>query len=432
MKENILLKLSNKEAKGVYSVCSANSEVIRASLQFARENRSLLIIEATANQVNQFGGYTNMNAEAFRDFVYQLAREENFSLSNLILGGDHLGPLTWTDLPENEAMKNAYDLVYSYAKAGFTKIHLDTSMKLSSDSINEILSNEVIAYRSVELAKAAMAGYVALKQIKKDAIFPVFIIGSEVPIPGGSQEQEEAIQVTSAEHLLTTYQTFKDVYLEAGMRKIFDNVIAIVVQPGVEFGDSELFFYNRENAKNLTQTLKDNFVKLSFEGHSTDYQPRELLRQMVEDGITVLKVGPALTFAYREALFSLSMMEDILVDHPSNLRNILEKIMIDNPANWINHYHGDKKEQKFKRSFSYSDRARYYLPNPKVDDAIQIMIRNLSEIEIPNTLISQFMPYQYRKIKEGLIGKDPNSLIYDYIKLYLDDYEYATQSASLI
>lgn len=34
---------------------------------------------------------------------------------------------------------------------------------------------------------------------------------------------------------------------------------------------------------------------------------------MVTDGIAILKVGPALTFGLREALFSLSMMEKELV-----------------------------------------------------------------------------------------------------------------------
>lgn len=431
MKENVLLKLSNKIPVGVYSVCTANGPVIKSSLEFAKKNNSILVVEATANQVNQFGGYTGMKPADYREFVYELADEVGMDKSKIILGGDHLGPLTWTHLDEDEAMKNAYELVYDYALAGYTKIHIDTSMKLSSDPVDEPLVNETIADRSVFLAKAAKSGYDELKKSNPNAVFPVFIVGSEVPIPGGAQEEEETLQVTGVKDFLDTYRVFEETYRRENMMDVFNNVIGIVVQPGVEFGDADLFIYNRENAKELTTTLKENFKTLSFEGHSTDYQTPEALRKMVEDGISILKVGPALTFAYREALFALSYIEDILVDDPSEFVSILEEAMLVSPGNWKNHYHGNEKELAFKRMFSYSDRARYYLPVPEVDNAINKLMNNLSNIEIPATLLSQFMPYQYRKVKAGLIKNTPEALISDYIQLYLEDYEFATHSKEL-
>ncbi|AMC93794.1 tagatose-bisphosphate aldolase [Erysipelothrix larvae] len=431
MSENILLKLTNKHPVGVYSVCTASGPVIKASLEFAKENGSILVVEATANQVNQFGGYTNMTPSDYREFVYDIAHDVGFDPSRIVLGGDHLGPLTWTDKDEAEAMALASTLVYEYAKAGYTKIHLDTSMKVASDSASEPLSNTIIAQRSCELAKAALRGYNALKESNPDAVFPVFIIGSEVPIPGGAQEAEESLAVTTVEDFMTTYLVFKDVYQKENMMKVFNHVIAIVVQPGVEFGDSDLFIYQRENAKKLTTALKENFETLNFEGHSTDYQTPSALREMVEDGITILKVGPALTFAYREVLFALSEIERILFSTPSHLPDVLEKAMLDNPKNWEKHYHGNTHELAFKRKYSYSDRARYYLPVPEVDTAIQTLIHNLESIDIPETLLSQYLPYQYRHVKDGLITKHPHDLISDYIKLYLADYEYATQSAKL-
>lgn len=431
MKENVLLKLSNKIPVGVYSVCTANGPVIKSSLEFAKKNNSILVVEATANQVNQFGGYTGMKPADYREFVYELADEVGMDKSKIILGGDHLGPLTWTHLDEDEAMKNAYELVYDYALAGYTKIHIDTSMKLNSDPVDEPLVNETIADRSVFLAKAAKSGYDELKKSNPNAVFPVFIVGSEVPIPGGAQEEEETLQVTGVKDFLDTYRVFEETYRRENMMDVFNNVIGIVVQPGVEFGDADLFIYNRENAKELTTTLKENFKTLSFEGHSTDYQTPEALRKMVEDGISILKVGPALTFAYREALFALSYIEDILVDDPSEFVSILEEAMLVSPGNWKNHYHGNEKELAFKRMFSYSDRARYYLPVPEVDNAINKLMNNLSNIEIPATLLSQFMPYQYRKVKAGLIKNTPEALISDYIQLYLEDYEFATHSKEL-
>lgn len=432
MKRNPLLKLSNKEPVGIYSVCTANSEVIEAALEFARDHDSIAVIEATANQVNQFGGYTGMKPSDYVDFVYELADKVKLPRNRVILGGDHLGPLTWTDKNEDKAMENAKQLVYDYVYAGFTKIHLDTSMRVADDSQTDRLSDDTIARRSAELAQSCMKAYKDLKEINPDAIFPVFIIGSEVPIPGGLQEQEETLQVTHPEDFESTYQTFKKAFTDHNVEEVFDSVIAIVVQPGVEFGDDDLFLYNREAAQELTSTLKEKYDTLAFEGHSTDYQTPQCLREMVEDGVVILKVGPALTFAYREALFALSHIENVLCDDSSNFIDVLEEVMLEYPKNWENHYHGTEKELFIKRKYSYSDRARYYLPQPKVQAAIDKMFNNLEKVDIPMTLISQYLPYQYRNIKEGKINNNPKEIILDYIKLYYEDYHYATQVNKLI
>uniref|UniRef100_UPI00359F28B1 class II D-tagatose-bisphosphate aldolase non-catalytic subunit n=1 Tax=Jeotgalibaca porci TaxID=1868793 RepID=UPI00359F28B1 len=332
---------------------------------------------------------------------------------------------------EAEAMENAKTLVFDYVRAGFTKIHLDTSMRVADDSTTEMLSDATIARRSAILAQQALAAYDELVKEDPTAIFPAFIIGSEVPIPGGAQEKEDTLAVTSPEAFMGTYEVFKEVFNEYDVNKVFENVIGIVVQPGVEFGDEDLFLYSRENAKVLTSTLKEKFETLVFEGHSTDYQKPDGLKEMVQDGITILKVGPALTFALREALFALSHIEDQLVDTPSNLIDVLEAAMLDKPGNWQNHYHGTEKELFIKRKYSYSDRARYYIPVPSVQEAINTLVANLSTEPINMTLLSQYLPYQYRRIKEGLVANEPLAIIKDYVKLYLDDYEYATNSKAL-
>ena len=431
MKTNPLLQLSNKKDVGVYCACTANDMVIEATLEFARDNDSLVIIEATANQVDQNGGYTGMKPLDFKNFVYAIADKVGYDKERIILGGDHLGPLTWTKLNEAEAMENAKTLVFDYVRAGFTKIHLDTSMRVADDSTTEMLSDATIARRSAILAQQALAAYDELVKEEPTAIFPAFIIGSEVPIPGGAQEKEDTLAVTSPEAFMGTYEVFKEVFNEYDVNKVFENVIGIVVQPGVEFGDEDLFLYSRENAKVLTSTLKEKFETLVFEGHSTDYQKPDGLKEMVQDGITILKVGPALTFALREALFALSHIEDQLVDTPSNLIDVLEAAMLDKPGNWQNHYHGTEKELFIKRKYSYSDRARYYIPVPSVQEAINTLVANLSTEPINMTLLSQYLPYQYRRIKEGLVANEPLAIIKDYVKLYLDDYEYATNSKAL-
>ena len=119
---------------GIPSYCSANELVIEIALRRAKERSIPVLIEATANQVNQFGGYTGMKPADFYQMVLKMAKDIDLPENMMILAGDHLGPLTWQKLPEAEAMKNSVELVYQYARAGFTKIHLDTSMKVADDA----------------------------------------------------------------------------------------------------------------------------------------------------------------------------------------------------------------------------------------------------------------------------------------------------------
>ncbi|MFL1089387.1 class II D-tagatose-bisphosphate aldolase non-catalytic subunit, partial [Acinetobacter baumannii] len=92
-----------------------------------------VLIEATSNQVNQFGGYTGMQPADFRDFVYNIARTVGFPAERIILGGDHLGPNCWQDEPAAVAMEKSIDLIKAYVAAGFSKIHLDASMSCADD-----------------------------------------------------------------------------------------------------------------------------------------------------------------------------------------------------------------------------------------------------------------------------------------------------------
>ena len=329
---------------GIESVCSANEFVLEVALKRSKLFNAPVLIEATANQVNQFGGYTGMYPKDFYEMVLKMAAEIGVPENHIILGGDHLGPLTWQNLPETEAMEKSETLVYQYARAGFTKIHLDTSMKVADDP-EGLLSTETIARRGATLYKAAMKGYEDLKAEKPDAMRPVFVIGSEVPIPGGAQEAEDTLAVTKPEAFRDTVATYRRVFKEEGIEDGMNDVVAVVTQPGVEFGDDQVFLYDHDAATELCAALNE-FPEVCFEGHSTDYQSKECLKRMVEDGIAILKVGPALTYGLRESLFSLSMMEKELVPEEKQARFIetLEKVMLEKPDNWKKHYHGDEHQ----------------------------------------------------------------------------------------
>ncbi len=422
------------KAVGIYSACSANSFVIEAVLKKGLEDGSCVLIESTANQCDQFGGYTGMKPLDFRNYVYEIADNLGFDKNKLFLGGDHLGPLTWTKLNEEEAMKNSEVLIDAYVSAGFTKIHVDTSMKVNDDDPNVRLSDEIIAKRGVHLVKVAENAYKKLLETNPNAVEPIYIVGSEVPIPGGSQAaKDEGVQVTKVEDFMATMNTFKDTFKKEGIIDVWDRVIGIVVQPGVEEKDSGCTEYDRNKATKLSAAIKE-VPDLVFEGHSTDYQTKIKLREMVEDGVAILKVGPGLTFAAREALYALSFIEDEVckVSHKeaSNFREILDEEMLKNNSHWIKHYHGTEDEIALKRKYSFSDRSRYYYATDAVKKAIDTLLYNLND-GCPLNLLSQFMPLQYTKVREGKLDNNPKDLILDRIGNTIDEYLYATHQKDL-
>ena len=419
---------------GIYSACTANPFVLEACMERALETDSILLIEATANQVNQYGGYTGMKPKDFVSFVKELAETVQLDEDRIILGGDHLGPLTFTQYDEEKAMEEATELIRQYVLAGFSKIHIDTSMKVASDDPTITLSDKIIAQRGAYLAKVAEEAFKTYRLEHPNAMHPVYIVGSEVPIPGGSQDAvDTGVTVTKVDDFKATVKAFETAFERENLQEAFQEVIGVVVQPGVEEKDSGCTEYDRNKAKELMASI-DLYNNLVFEGHSTDYQTKIKLKELVEDGVGILKIGPGLTFALREALFSLAFIEKELFKNTpvkqSYFMETLDETMLENPKYFEKHYHGTSAQIALKRKYSFSDRARYYLPNEKVSASIAVLHENLKE-GVPLNLLSQFMPIQYTKVREGIIKNDPTVLIKDRIKNTIDDYLYATHQELL-
>ena len=437
-KQNPLLNIVSLQKQGkavaIYSCCSSNSFVIKAAMETAKKQNSCVLIESTANQVDQNGGYSGMTPKDFYEFCLQEAENAGLDKDRVFLGGDHLGPLTVSSKPEKEAMEYAKTLVHDYVRAGFTKIHIDTSMKVADDDPNTRLSDEIIARRGATLAKVCEEAYQELLEENPEAIHPVYIVGSEVPIPGGAQEESSGMQVTKPQDFRNTVAAFEKAFEDMGIKEVWNHVIAAVVQPGVEEKDSGCTEYDREKAKELMASIKE-YPNLIFEGHSTDYQTKIKLKELVEDGVGILKVGPGLTFAMREALFALAHIEEELLYgrdiKTSNLIETLDKAMLNDDKYWKKHYQGTDLEIRLKRKYSFSDRCRYYMPLPEVNDAINTLIDNLNTYGIPLNLLSQFMPIQYTKVREGKLDNNPEALIVDRIINTIDEYLYATNQSEL-
>ena len=378
-----------------------------------------------------------MKPADFKKFVLDIADRNGFDRNRVFLGGDHLGPLTFAGKDEPEAMADAEELIRHYVGAGFTKIHIDTSMKVNSDAPDIRLSDEIIAGRGARLAQVAEDTYRQVLEKDPDAVPPVYIIGSEVPIPGGAVGSEDnGVQVTKVEDFKNTVAAFEKAFRDAGLgQDVWDRVIGVVVQPGVEEKDSGCTEYDREKAKDLMASIKE-FPGLVFEGHSTDYQTKIKLRELVEDGVGILKVGPGLTFAMREAMFALENIEKELLfgtnTEPSKFAETLDAEMLKNDRNWRKHYQGTELELRLKRKYSFSDRCRYYMPVPEVEKAAERLLSNLRTTGIPLNLLSQFMPIQYTKVREGLLENEPEALIEDRITNTIDEYLYATHQREIM
>ena len=428
--QRIIQEHKRTSTKGIYSICSANRYVLQAAMKQAREDRSLLLVEATSNQVDQFGGYTGMTPLDFRNYVNSIAKEINFQSSSVILGGDHLGPNVWQDQPANIAMNHALDQIQAYIQAGFTKIHLDASMPLGDDEHDPDLplNSYFVAQRSAELCQAAEKMH---HKIQPKGFKPVYVIGTDVPVPGGAKSTMEKIRITPVGEVEEIITLTKEAFTKRGLENAWQRVVAVVVQPGVEFSDDKISAYDPHRARQLSAYIAGN-PQLVYEAHSTDYQLPGALRKMVEDHMAILKVGPWLTYAFREAVFSLAMIEkEISGLHksitPSNIIPILEQVMMNEPKYWNKYYLGNEAQKSFARKYSLSDRIRYYWPQKAVVKALNKLLGNLQRNPAPHSLLSQYMPSQYQALRVGLITDQPLDLIHHKIREVLEIYSAATR-----
>jgi D-tagatose-1,6-bisphosphate aldolase subunit GatZ/KbaZ len=250
------------------------------------------------------------------------------------------------------------------------------------------------------------------------------VIGTEVPAPGGESVDAQSPAVTKAEDAHLTLETFRLAFAELGLSSAWERVIALVVQPGVDFGSNSIFDYDRAKTQSLCAALSTH-PGIVFEAHSTDYQSPQALARMVEDHFAILKVGPWLTFAFREAVLALSAIERELFTtrserQMSRVREALVAAMLRDPAHWRSYYRGDEVRRDL--IYGYSDRCRYYWNQPEVQEEIARLFDNLGRIPIPLTLISQYLPVEYEAIRTGELQAVPEQMIRHHIRRVLRVY----------
>jgi len=404
------------EPVGIYSVCSAHPLVLRAALREAQAIGGAALIEATSNQVNQDGGYTGLRPAGFRDVVWRMADEIGLPRERVLLGGDHLGPNCWQAQPADQALQRATAMIEEYVGAGFRKIHLDCSMSCRGDPT--ALSDELIAERTAALCARAEEAW-----RRADGEPPVYVIGSEVPVPGGAQQVLHELAVTEPQAALATVAAHRTAFSRRGLEAAWERVIALVVQPGVEFDNDGVIEYDPAKAQRLSECL-ESVPRLVFEAHSTDYQPPQALVALVRDHFAILKVGPALTFALREAVWALDRIEREWLgeERSSRVRETLLAAMRSDPSHWRKYYRGSGRTLELQLEYSLSDRTRYYWPLPAVAEAVARLEASFAAAAPPMALLRQYLPAVHAAVRRGEIERSARGFVIHHIRQILGEY----------
>lgn len=390
------------QAVAIPSVCSAHPEVLAASLRLAERLDRAVVIEATSNQVNQDGGYTGMRPAEFIAFVRGLADGMGVARERVLFGGDHLGPQAWRKLPAEAAMAKAHVMVADYVAAGFTKVHLDCSEGCAGEPAQ--LPDAVTVPRAAELARTAVG-------VRADLLF---VVGTEVPPPGGARHDEGGdIPPTKASAARATL----DAHIAA-----FDGIGRIgglVVQPGVEFSPMQVHHLPLSRDPGLKEAVAHH-PGVVLEAHSTDYQRSAAFVRLAELGFAFQKVGPALTFAWREAIYALDWLSEAAGWGASIVRPAMERVMVADPGYWQGHYHGADLEMQ--RHFGLADRIRYYWPRAEAQAAVAALRERLTGRALPDALLWQAFPQDVLDRAEAIGGDRVTALAHARVEAALAPY----------
>ena len=409
---------------GIYSVCSAHPLVIEAALRRAQRDSGYALIEATSNQVNQDGGYTGMRPADFARFVHEIAQRVGLASERVLLGGDHLGPNCWQQLPAEEALQRSELLIAGYLSAGFRKIHLDCSMSCAGDP--PVLGDAVVAERAARLCRVAEQTW---QRVGGEA--PVYVVGTEVPVPGGAHELLTELQPTAPAAAAATIDAHQAAFAAAGLGEAWSRVIGLVVQPGVEFDHYKVIDFRPGRVAGLS-ALTASRPSMVYEAHSTDYQTAANLRALVRAHFAILKVGPGLSFAMREALWALAQIESewLPAARRSGLRETVLGAMTVDPRHWQKYYLSTGAQLLLDQQYSLSDRLRYYWPVATVERALVRLLANLEESPPPLTLLSQYLPQQYAAVRAGSLGLSAREWVLHHIDRVLQQYAAACGAAT--
>tara|TARA_B100000767_G_C19718103_1_gene515916 strand:+ start:141 stop:1364 length:1224 start_codon:yes stop_codon:yes gene_type:complete len=370
MKINDLIK-----DKSLPSFCTANFDVIESIFYYCLINKFPCLIECTSNQVNQDGGYTFTTPKLFVKKINKLRKKIKLNKSQLFLGGDHLGPLPWKNNTNKTALKKSIKLINNFLNEKFDKIHIDTSIKCKND---QLINNEIIFDRTCKILNSPI--------IKKKIDNKFLVIGTEVPLSGSDDDKK--VIITSMKKIKIEALKFQNLLVNLKLKK---KIFGLVIEPGMKYMNSSIkkpIFTKFLNKKKFSKA--NDFV---FEAHSTDYQPKKILLNLVDNNFKFLKVGPELTYNYSRSLFFMNKIENKFFKNPTSdiKKNILLSMKEKNKY-WKEYY--DKNNDLLLLN-SKLDRSRYYLNTKNVENSIRILKNNINILDKKN--IISFIGNNFKK-----------------------------------
>jgi len=412
----ILRHQNQGQPRALYAACTANGFAIQAVLQQARRDGTPALIESTPGQVNLSGGYSGLTPDFFRRQVLQMAAENGLAPGQVILGGDHIGPHPWRHMRGGQAMQRAAALTAACVAAGYRKLHLDPVSPCGDDPLlmDGSLPLELVSRRTAELC------HVAEQAAEQAGISPpIYVIGSDVPPPGGENGAAGPPSVTDPGRLRDFLSACRRAFQRRELLPAWERVCAVVVHTGAAFSPLAVHPYSSERLKPLASFIRQDKRRV-LEAHSTDFQTEAALAAMVKDHCRVLKVGPALTYALREALFALAEMERRILGTRkdvtrSRLPEVMERLMVAEPGFWQTYYQGSEQAQAHLRQHALSDRIRYYWARPEAEAARQQLFANLRRYSPPLDLVRECLPEAAEKIGAGRLANNPDAIVLDRV-----------------
>ena len=193
--------------------------------------------------MNQFGGYTGMRPADFRRFVSDIAARVGFAAQTLWLGGDHLGPNAWRAEPAEVRDGEVGADDSRLCRAGLPQ---DSSRLLHGvrATMPSLCRSRRSRKRAAQLCAVAESAW---REVGGEP--PVYVIGTEVPVPGGATEELHELAVTTPQAASATIAAHREAFARAGLESAWSRVIALVVQPGVEFDHHKVIDYVPEQAR---------------------------------------------------------------------------------------------------------------------------------------------------------------------------------------
>ncbi len=288
---------------GVYSVCSAHPTVVEAAIMQAGADDVPVLIEATSNQVDQFGATPDASGRVPRPPSSASPTGADFPRSRVVLGGDHLGPNRWQGETAAAAMEKADATHRRLRRAGYSKIYLDAACPVPT-------TRQCSMTRPSRSAPHACCTSRRIRATQRRRPSDVRHRHRGTGSRAGPRDARRSHPDAGRSCRATDRRASGRVH-PIRLDHVWPRVMALVVQPGVEFDHLQVIDYRRTAHRGATARPRHGTapgVRGAFHRLSATPQIARARRR----SLAVLKVGPGLTFAMREALFGLAHIENQL------------------------------------------------------------------------------------------------------------------------